>query len=141
MQSKGQNHTVFPALKIDYKISIFESEEYKEVFDNKWQNGFGPLQVVKDQVMPFLKSVDLARQLVDESNNRIGDILDPEKEQADADCAEEGVEDHPDHFALDPGELLESEKKVETREHYKTIEIGDEEELIRKRVSKVGSTF
>ena len=62
--------------------------------------------------MEHLESVTDGRRRVEESeeaNEMVGTLLDPFKEQENADCKIEGIIDHPEHLSLDPGELLHQE--------------------------------
>ena len=69
---------------------------------------------VKRQVMPFLQSVEEARLMVDEMQKELeldhsetGVNLDPQAEQENEECEEEGEQDHPDFLHLDPGQLAQ----------------------------------
>ena len=74
----------------------------------------GELKVarVKRQVMPFLQSVEESRLMVEEMQKQLdldltetGVNLDPQAEQENEECEEEGEQDHPDFLHLDPGQL------------------------------------
>ena len=67
--------------------------------------------MVKKQVMEHLEGVEEARYYVEQVNKeidltKIGDKLDPELEQDNADCEEEADEDHPDFLHIDPGQVV-----------------------------------
>ena len=92
-------------------------------------------QVVKDQVMEHLESVEEGRRRVEESeeaNKMVGSILDPFKEQDNEDCKDEGLVEHPDHIALEPGELLLEDSQNNIDKGYRKIELKNFDELAQK---------
>lgn len=75
--------------------------------------GKDQVQRVKAHVMPWITSVDQARHYVEEvlknqvDTEKVGAELDPEKEHADHICEEEGIEDDPAFYHLNPEDHLE----------------------------------
>ena len=108
----------------------YEDEDICREFYNR-----GDVQMVKKGVMEHLESVAEGRRRVEESeeaNKMVGTILDPFKEQENEDCKMEGVIDHPDHFALDPGEFLQNERVNNVDKSYRKIELEDFDKLAQK---------
>ena len=93
------------------------------------------IKAIKQQVMEWLEDVEEARHYVEEvlknevNTEDIGDELDAEKEQQDADCEEEGNEVDPLYQHLDLGDHNEHEF-TSTRAWCKKIEIKDTEQLM-----------
>ena len=94
---------------------------YKETF-----NGERKVDIVKRQVMEHLEGVEEARYYVEQVQKEldtatVGDKLDPAQEQDNADCEDEGTEDHPDFIHIDPGQVT-SEENIPTS-IYRRVEI------------------
>ena len=111
-------------------------EQYEE---RDPETGKRKVDLVKQQVMPHLESVEEARFNLEQAQlntdmEKMGILLDPTLEQDNADCILEGVQDHPDYFALDPEDLeVHEEVSNETnRNTYRSFEIADEETLKRR---------
>jgi hypothetical protein len=62
---------------------------------------------------------------------RIGMILDSTLHQDNAECQEEGLEEHPDYVHLDPEDMgmIDEENALETKSTYKMIEIPSDNVL------------
>ena len=100
---------------------------YNETFDGK-----SKVSIVKKQVMEHLEGVEEARYYVEQVNKEInlteiGDKLDPELEQDNADCEEEADEDHPDFLHIDPGQVAR-ETDLPTS-IYRRIELPSEDTM------------
>ena len=70
------------------------------------------IENIKQQVMPHFQKVVDAREKAEEFLSNIGDELDPNKEQDEAECREEGVRDHPDLDILDPTGTLNEDPVI-----------------------------
>ena len=69
------------------------------------------MEIVKSQVMEFLESVSEARFYAEEAKKELdlelaGELMDAEGEQENDDCQEDGLLDHPDYLACNPGNIL-----------------------------------
>ena len=73
--------------------------------------------------MPFLESVEEARQRVlESSSNDMGNILDPEGEQDNADAEDIGLEEHPDYDMLNPNGVIGSESTTVNKAYRQIIQ-------------------
>ena len=83
------------------------------------------IEYVKSKIMPHLKKVTEARELVDEIMKSVGDELDPENELEEAESQLIGVEDHPDFYATNPLGIMDHVSKVGAKkELYRKIVLG-----------------
>ena len=65
--------------------------------------------------------------------SNIGDELDPNKEQEEAECQEEGVRDHPDLDILDPTGTLNEEPVISPGDRtFRKIELQSDNDLYQK---------
>ena len=83
--------------------------------------------------MEHLQGAEEARYYVDQAKKEldlteVGKQVDAALEQENADCAEEGLVDHPDFEHVDPGQIVTSKDKKESS-IYRKIEIPNDEEL------------
>jgi hypothetical protein len=86
---------------------------------------------VKKIVMPFLESVEEARNKVQESTlDSVGCQLDAEKEQENADCEDEVLLEHPDHNLLDPDEFQRYDDTIEHSEAYRKLDLVELDKLV-----------
>ena len=81
---------------------------YKEKHDDILK-----VEIVKSQVMEFLESVSEARFYAEEALKELdlelaGEVMDAEGEQDNEDCQEEGLLQHPDYLACNPGNAFHS---------------------------------
>ena len=104
---------------------------------NEEYMGERKIQIVKSQVMEHLESITEARyhveQLAKEGNlnfERIGEMIDPEGEQENVDCENEGTEEHQD-FIFDP-ELVKVTEEKSRKTVYKQILLPTSDELRSK---------
>ena len=123
----------------------FKSEEELHFEDPEWvENKFKEshdglnrnIQVVKDQVMEHLESVEEARYFVDELHKNqvqeIGDLYDAQHAQEELDCQEEEIMEHPDFAHLNPNDLELLETNGSRPPSMIIIETGSIDELIEK---------
>ena len=109
----------------------------KALFDEKSNhNDSRKVTNTKRILMKHLEEVEegteRAKEILD---SNAGTILDPQKEQDDAECADEEVLEHPDFVAKDPRDLDVEQTTSCTGKAYKKIELYDErriEEITRK---------
>ena len=114
---------------------FYEDEDKCRDFYNS-----GKVQKVKEGVMEHLESVVEGRRRVEESeeaNEVVGSVLDAYKEQENADSKREGVIDHPEHYALDPGELLDKASLPKVDQAYRKIELKNFDKLALHRINVV----
>ena len=76
---------------------------YEETFDDT-----SKVEAVKSQVMEFLESVSEARFYAEEAKKeleleQVAENMDAQGQQENDDCQEEGLEDHPEYLACNPG--------------------------------------
>ena len=106
--------------------------KFKESSDGKKRN----IQIVEEQVMEHLESVEEARYFVDELHKNkieeVADELDAENVQDDMECLEEEINDHPDFAHLNPDELETFEANNTRVQPMRLIETGSVDEMIRK---------
>ena len=99
----------------------------------KYHNNVEKIEDVKQQVMPHFQKVVDAREKAEEFLSNIGDELDPNKEQEEAECQEEGVRDHPDLDILDPTGTLNEEPVISPGDRtFRKIELQSDNELYQK---------
>ena len=123
--------------------SHFESEDELHFDDPEWIeakfkescDGINRnIQIVKDQVMEHLESVEEAKFFVDELHKNqvleVGEELDANNEQDDLECLEEDLVEHPDFTHLNPDELEAFESKTTKKQTMRIIETGCVEELV-----------
>ena len=78
---------------------------------------------MRRKIMPFLESVEEARQRVlESSSNDMGSILDPEGEQDNADSEHIGLEEHPDYGILNPDGVIGSESTTVNKAYRQIIQ-------------------
>ena len=107
-----------------------EREDFDACKDTYLKSG---ITDVKGKIMPFIESVEEGIEKANEQNT-IGDELDPQKQQDQAECEAEGYEDHPDFAWIDPSNL-DKEKESPSTGLFKTVTIDSEgnlTELTRK---------
>jgi hypothetical protein len=86
---------------------------------------------VKKIVMPFLESVEEARNKVQESTlDSIGCDLDAENEQENADLEDEELLQHPEHNLLDPDEFQRYDDTIEHSEAYRKLDLVELDKLL-----------
>ena len=109
------------------KCSLKEEKESAEVCHQTYVEG--EIFKVKSKIMPYLESVEEGLEKAKLSSS-IGDELDPQKEQDEAECEAEGISDHPDFVFSDPKNLPQD---CEERPHglFKTVTLESEVELER----------
>ena len=82
--------------------------------------------------MPFLESVEEARQRVQESSsNDMGNILDPEGEHDNADSEDIGLLEHPEYNVLNPDGLINNESTAVDKAYRQVIQ-ENIEKLIKR---------
>ena len=79
---------------------------YEETFDDT-----SKIEIVKSQVMEFLESVSEARFYAEEAKKeleleQVAENMDAQGQQENDDCQEEGLQDHPEYLACNPGNFL-----------------------------------
>ena len=90
-------------------------------------NGCLKIGNVKSILMKHLDCVEDGLERAQETiNSNVADIMDSTLQQDNEECADEGVEDHPDFVLKDPSDLLAHEPE---RGRFKTIELYDEQTL------------
>ena len=95
------------------------------------------IEYVKSKVMPYLKRVTEARELVDGILNSVGDELDPENELEEAECQLVGIEDHPDFYATNPlGVIDQPSNAGAKKESYRKIDL-DTDEVLAEKIQKL----
>ena len=103
------------------------------------------IQLVKNNLLPFAKGVEEARQNVIDvleadqtKNHTVGDHLDPEQEKDILECQEEQEEIHPDFSHLDPDDLEINDNLQQIRKMARNIHIRtpDERLLEARRLDK-----
>ena len=117
---------------LDFDDHQWVQDKFKESVDGIKRN----IQVVKEQVMEHLESVEEARYFVDELHKQqieeAGEELDTQNIQDDMDCIEEGIAEHPDFAHLNPDELEIFEASSKKAPPMRIIETGSIDELIEK---------
>ena len=103
-------------------------EMYQETYDGRRK-----VDIVKSQVMEHLEGVEEARYYVEQVQKEldmteIANRLDPALEQANADCDEEVIVEHPDFLHIDPG-LVNTEEINKSSGIYKRIDIPNADDL------------
>lgn len=134
-----QELQLFVPFKDETDLHPEDEERCKEMYENKKNE----IEIVKAQLMPFLKSAEDARMIHEQNNENaenqliededgVGLTLDPEKEQEIADAEEEGEEDHHDYLHIDP-DLIEEQKDNETNKKVvcRKIEITSIEDQVK----------
>ena len=118
-------------LDIDSVYDLY-NQEYK---------GKKKVDIVKNQVMEYLQSVEEARIMVaeaeaeiDEFMSEVAAALDPQGEQENDECEFEGLEEHPDFLHLDP-EVIEKETNQTASTPFIRIEVPPSDELYQKIAS------
>ena len=81
--------------------------------------------------MKHLEGVEEARYYVEQVKKEIdltdvGNQLDPALEQANADCEEEVLSEHPDFLHVDPDQIT-SDEQVVTKSIYRKIDIPNDD--------------
>ena len=111
-------------------------EETVELYDEKI-DGVRKVDLVKRQVMEFLEDVTEARYFVEEALKDIdveetGFDLDSTFAQANLECEDEGIKEHPDYGHINP-ELVDdvSEEKL-IKSIYRKVEIQSKDVLKQK---------
>ena len=101
--------------------------------------GKSKIKIVKEQVMEHLESVEEARYNLLEAEKkkdmeRIGMILDSTFHQDNAECQEEGLEEHPDYLHLDPEDMgmIDEDGGLQVQSTYRSIEIPSDNVLNQK---------
>ena len=79
---------------------------YEESFE-----GTSKIENVKSQVMEFLESVSEARFYAEEAKKeleleQVAENMDAQGQQENDDCQEEGLQDHPEYLACNPGNII-----------------------------------
>ena len=117
-------------------ISELQNNTLEQYEERESTTGKRKIDLVKQQVMPHLESVEEARYNIEQAQlnidmEKMGILLDPALEQENADCLLEGVEDHPEYFALDPEDLMvdDEESNEVNKSTYRSIAISDENTL------------
>ena len=115
----------------------FDDPEWVEATFKKSADGIKRnIQIVKEQVMEHLESVEEARYFVDDllknQIEEVGDELDAMNVQDDMECLEEDVMEHPDFAHLNPDELETFERNTKKDPPMRIIEIGSIQDLILK---------
>ena len=117
-----------------------DEEKCKKLYEEKREE----IELVKAQLMPFLKSAEDARMIYedaregedredDEAEDEVGAALDPEKEQEMEDGENEGEEDHPEYLHIDPGQVEEEPKEDQAKKRVlKTIEIPSKHDQVER---------
>jgi hypothetical protein len=113
-------------------IKELQKDTLKKFQEKDSATGKSKIKIVKEQVMEHLESVEEARYNLQEAEKkldleRIGMILDSTLHQDNAECQEEGLEEHPDYLHLDPEDMgmVDEENAQQARSTYKAIEIPD----------------
>ena len=117
-------------------ISELQKDTLKQYEEREPTTGKRRIDLVKEQVMQHLESVEEARFNLEQAQlnvdmEKMGILLDPTLEQENADCLLEGTEDCPEYFALDPEdlEIAEEESSHTHKSTYRSFEISDENTL------------
>ena len=138
--NKDNNHQRFMLNEIMLYTPLRDevSLENAEGLYNEEFMGERKVQIVKSQVMEHLENVTEARyhveQLAKEGNlnlERIGAMFDPEGEQENGDCENEGKEEHQDFIFCDP-EIVKATEEKSKKTVYKQILLPTSDELRRK---------
>ena len=79
---------------------------YEETFGDT-----SKVETVKSQVMEFLESVSEARFYAEEAKKeleleQVAENMDAQGQQENDDCQEEGLQDHPEYLACNPGNII-----------------------------------
>ena len=98
------------------------------------------IENVRVKVMPFLESVQKARNRYDESKENeepdleeIAAMLDPEKEQEILEDEEEEEEDHPDYLHINPDQVEDEAKEESKRKRvFRAIEIPSDQSRLEE---------
>ena len=113
-------------------IKELQKDTLKKFQEKDPATGISKIKIVKEQVMEHLESVEEARYNLQEAEKkldleRIGMILDSTLHQDNAECQEEGLEEHPDYLHLDPQDMgmVDEENAQQAQSTYKAIEIPD----------------
>ena len=86
---------------------------------------------VKSKIMEHLESVEDGLERAKELQNTIGDMLDPQNEQDQAECEAEGVQDNPDFVSCDPLNIAEDQEVSSSIPGlFKTVTLEADENLI-----------
>ena len=86
------------------------------------------IQYVKSKVMKYQEKVDEAQiKAQEEFDSYIGDLIDSTKEQQEADCIDEGIQDIENTIAIDPDDYYKDRETNERSNvgYYKKIELND----------------
>ena len=108
-------------------------DECKNLYEEKSLfNGEKKISNVKKILMPNLEVVEEATEKAYEMiESNAGTVLDPENEQDNADCAEVGVEDHPDFAFKSIADYNNECMESNTTKSFKKIELYDDEYVER----------
>ena len=84
-------------------LQIFECEDCKAQYEEISQyKGLRKIENVKNVLMKHIKSVEEGTEKAEELlATGIGDVLDPNKEQEDNDCQDEGIHNDPQFLVRD----------------------------------------
>ena len=107
--------------------------------DRDPETGRRKVDLVKEQVMEHLESIEEARYYVDEANlnidmERMGILMDPTAQQDNNECQDEGLEEHPEYLHIDPDDLqIQEDASMSASRHgYRSFEISDENDLKKR---------
>ena len=137
-RSKNPHEHMFSELQLyrpfksEEELQPEDFEKCKVLYEEKCEYGNDrtKIQIVKKLLMPHLVDVQEGIQHVEETlESNAGALLDPENEQDNADCEDEGVSDHPDFVSKDPSQFIEKGETSRSNNLYKRIEISDEKIL------------
>ena len=137
--SEDKDSTAFMMNELMLYSPMTEELQSDRIFDlyNQEHQGVKKVEIVKAQVMEYLESVEEARIMLAQVENEIDEFLaetaaalDPQGEQDNDDCQEEGVMDHPDFLHLDPSLLgQETEENQKASSPFIRIELSDVQDL------------
>ena len=117
-------------------IKELKLEETFEFYEEKI-NGERKVDLVKRQVMEFLEDVNEARYFVEEALKDIdvqetGFALDSTFAQANLDCEDEGIVEHPDYGHINPEIVDDVNDEIPIKSIYRKVEIQSKDILNQK---------
>ena len=114
-------------LNLEEALDLYE----EKVFDER------RVDLVKRQVMEFLEDVTEARYFVEETLKEIdlketGFLMDPTLAQANLDCEDDGIIEHPGYYHINPDIADDTNDEVAVKSMYKKVEIQSLDVLKKK---------
>ena len=119
----------------------FQSDDLFELYHEQ-HLGQRKVDIVKSQVMEYLESVEEARLMMAEAEKEmdqfladIGGALDPQGQQDNDECEDEGQREHPDYLHLDPSLIVEPSSNQKKSSPFVRIVVPPQEDLFKKIAS------